>query len=917
MRTEHFNIYFYPEEVEVAEIGALMAEESYLLLERKFSHTVQRRIPLIFYSSPIHFQMTNTIPGLLPEGVAGFTEFIKGRVVLPHNGSFAYFRRVIRHELVHVFTMDKIRTVLKNHRASRFHGPPLWFSEGLAEHWSGDVDSQADMIIKDAVFSENLVPINRMYEINGTFKMYKEGESILDFVAREYGDDKISLIFENWWKSEYFPHIFQSALGVPLSKVDSDWQYKTKKKYLPQIKDSDPVSRVGKKLTSGGVSVKPSVAPRAEGDSSGTYFVFISNRTGYPNIYKKDFGQNQAQKIVKGGRTAEFESFHPLSSKISVSKEGLLAFVSQSKDRDVLYIWDINRARIFKELSFRSIVSLASPCWSPDGRRIVLSGANRGGIFDLYIVDTKDTTLTQLTDDIYNDRDPDWSPDGGKIAFVSDRGQHGKDGFANLSIYDLKTGAIEPLTSGKYKDYSPSWSPNGEHIAFSSDRHGAFDIYTLTVQPCPEQLASTSDTEGSSVLYDVQSRGKTKTREVKRMTNILTGAMDPDWLPDGKTLVFTGYENNSFQIYSVDIHEDIEQEIETVPDDYGNSWRLGRIQEENVKGRARYNRKLSLDFAQSQIVQDPEFGPTGGVQIALTDILGDHQYYISVFNTADRAADIFESFSFAFTRLDLARRTNVAWGIFRLDQGLFNPFDRRFSERRTGGFLTFSYPFSKFERLETSFILRRSERRRLFKDKNDDNLLMTNYVGFTKDNSLWGPTGPMDGERYNFGITHTIDLKGSHLYHTMLLADYRKYQRLSKRTAFAFRAITRYRFGDDPHRFTMGGSWTFRGYDRGSIRGRNIFLINNELRFPLVDNLLIGLPIGGMGFQAIRGAMFLDLGSAWDRGLYFDDMLGSFGAGIRFNIGGFFVLRLDGSRRMDFKSMDNNTEWDFFFGWDF
>ena len=158
MRTEHFNIYFYPEEVEVAEIGALMAEESYIFLERKFSHTVQRRIPLIFYSSPIHFQMTNTIPGLLPEGVAGFTEFIKGRVVLPHNGSFAYFRRVIRHELVHVFTMDKIRTVLKNHRASTFHGPPLWFSEGLAEHWSGDVDSQADMIIKDAVFSENLVP---------------------------------------------------------------------------------------------------------------------------------------------------------------------------------------------------------------------------------------------------------------------------------------------------------------------------------------------------------------------------------------------------------------------------------------------------------------------------------------------------------------------------------------------------------------------------------------------------------------------------------------------------------------------------------------------------------------------------------------------------------------------------------------
>jgi len=61
MQTPHFDVYFYPEEREIAEAGAAMAEESFVFLERKFVHTPLRRIPLIFYSSPLFFQQTNTI----------------------------------------------------------------------------------------------------------------------------------------------------------------------------------------------------------------------------------------------------------------------------------------------------------------------------------------------------------------------------------------------------------------------------------------------------------------------------------------------------------------------------------------------------------------------------------------------------------------------------------------------------------------------------------------------------------------------------------------------------------------------------------------------------------------------------------------------------------------------------------------
>src|SRR5436309_14529083 len=60
LKTEHFDVYYYPEMKGLAERGAFFAEESYKMLEVKFNHSLNNRIPLIFYSSYLHFQQTNS-----------------------------------------------------------------------------------------------------------------------------------------------------------------------------------------------------------------------------------------------------------------------------------------------------------------------------------------------------------------------------------------------------------------------------------------------------------------------------------------------------------------------------------------------------------------------------------------------------------------------------------------------------------------------------------------------------------------------------------------------------------------------------------------------------------------------------------------------------------------------------------------
>ena len=89
---------------------------------------------------------------------------------------------------------------------------------------------------------------------------------------------------------------------------------------------------------------------------------------------------------------------------------------------------------------------------------------------------------------------------------------------------------------------------------------------------------------------------------------------------------------------------------------------------------------------------------------------------------------------------------------------------------------------------------------------------------------------------------------------------------------------------------------------------------NHELRFPLLDRLILAFPFGNIDFSAFRGALFVDAGNAWTDS--FGEWKGAFGVGARMSLGGVFVFRLDRARRTDFKSL-GETRWDFFFGWDF
>jgi Tol biopolymer transport system component len=151
------------------------------------------------------------------------------------------------------------------------------------------------------------------------------------------------------------------------------------------------------------------------------------------------------------------------------------------------------------------------PDWSPDGAQIVFvspCSGNEETYADstLWLIRVDGTGLQQLSDGP-GDYDPAWSPDGTRIAFTSAR-----DTRTQLYFYTLSDGSIVNYSNNLAFEYQPAWSPDGLELAFVTTTTGSPAIFIRTVADGSTRIFSrdTSTTtaqpawaaDGSRILYN-------------------------------------------------------------------------------------------------------------------------------------------------------------------------------------------------------------------------------------------------------------------------------------------------------------------------------------------------------------------------------------------------------------------------------
>jgi len=224
--------------------------------------------------------------------------------------------------------------------------------------------------------------------------------------------------------------------------------------------------------------------------------------------------------------------------------------------------------------TFMEMESVGSPMISPDGRHILFSRRwvdkmNDRSRSNLWIVDVEGTRVRELTHGDWSDSSPVWSPDGKKIAFLSDR-----DGTSQIHVMWLDTREVAQLTHLERAAGGLRWSPDGKMLVFTSFEPDTKSILPVKMVKKPkgakwaagptivDRLTWARDgrgpvPKGYSHIYVVDAElGGTP----RQLTTGDYSHSDPQWSTDGTKVFFSAirkpeaeYQRGDSEIYSVDL----------------------------------------------------------------------------------------------------------------------------------------------------------------------------------------------------------------------------------------------------------------------------------------------------------------------------------------------------------------------------
>jgi dipeptidyl aminopeptidase/acylaminoacyl peptidase len=306
---------------------------------------------------------------------------------------------------------------------------------------------------------------------------------------------------------------------------------------------------------------------RAQNRRNSSIWMVVTDGSQPPWQFTTSLQSTNSPRWSPDGELLAFLSSRPTGEAAGAGTGG-----NTDQLRAQVYTLSMNGGEARKITNLKNGVS--SFQWSPDGNRLVVVSRtgpsdsrpdskdrsdvrhyknssykfNDTGWFDdrrthLWIVDVKTGTSKQITEgNDWNDSDPQWSPDGSRIAFVSNRSGKEFDGNRNSDVWVISAngGPLTKISDHEESDNSPRWSPDGKTIAFTGEVH---------------------DRDHPKIWLAPTTGGSQSVLAANGLDLIPTGL---EWSQDGNSIYFEAGVKGEFQVFRVDVARKSVQQISSV-----------------------------------------------------------------------------------------------------------------------------------------------------------------------------------------------------------------------------------------------------------------------------------------------------------------------------------------------------------------
>ena len=924
MQTPHFELYYYIKNDQLVKRFAQDAEIWYKMHQEVFRDTFLKKNPIILYSNHPDFQQTTALQGQIGVGTGGVTEALKNRVIMPVMELNSQTRHVLGHELVHAFQYHSllVQDTLSLENVSQV---PLWMIEGMAEYLSiGKKDAFTAMWMRDALLNRDIPSLKDLTNSNRYFP-YRYGQAFWTFIGSVYGDTTIVPLLKNTARYGY-ENGLRFTLGYDDKTLSGLWKNAIEAHYRPMLKaDSAQVRLTGTKIidnkNAGNMNVAPAISP------DGKYLAFMSEKDLFGiDLFLADARTGRIiRKLSSQVNSSHIDDFSFLESAGTWSPDSKrFAFTVFSKGKNRMFIIDIEKGITLLNKDMQQVEQFGNLSWSPDGNEIAFSGMVEGQS-DIFTYHLQNEKITPITDDVYSDYAPNFSPDGKKLIFSSDRVSVESNSTEathpiNLTVYDRENKTLTnlPVFPGA-NNLNAQFSGDSQRAYFLSNRDGFRNLYEYnlaagTVNQLTDYFTGISGiteyspaitvSRNDEIIYSYY-RSQRYTLYHAERGQFQANVVDPQSI-DFTAAILPPVENDGINIINSNL---------------SNFRRFDQTHNDSLR-LVRYRPQFKLDYlANSGVgVSTSRFGTgvMGGIVGMFSDILGRNQI---IANLAING----EVYDFGGMVGYINQEKRINWGAaishipyitgFRdfapetipVEGGTMDVISDQTNIIRTFEDqvqLFASYPFNKAHRFEAGGAYSRynyridrysnyyqnldgfpgyylgSDKRKIPTEQAAEELGITfnsfavfnTNLAFVGDNSVFGMTSPLDGFRYRIGGEQYF---GDYQFSAVNL-DGRKYVRMKPFT-LAARAYTYLRLGEQGENLYplfIGYPYLIRGYEANSLynnqsAGGNFDINQLSGSKIAVFNFEVRLPFTGPRklAQIPSGILFSDLNLFFDAGV--------------------------------------------------